>query len=1343
MKAVLHRLSLVCGFVGIASGVAIAHPSTDVRDVLSDVAGQGTTTKATLTGVVQDTSGGVLPAATVVVKNVATGVTNETITNSTGLFSVPALDPGTYEATVSLSGFKTVRVERISLVPGNTASISVKLDLGAVSETVNVTARTDLIDTTSTTVSATISADQMQQLPLVTRNAMYFVALLPGINSASGTHITRNSTAMGLPGSAIAITIDGINVQDQDARSGDGFYANVRPQTDMVEQVTVSEATATADSSGQGSVQIRFVTRSGSNTAAGSAYEYLRDTSLMTNSFFNKFRNLPKNIINWNQFGVRQGGPIVIPGLFDGRGKAFWFFNFEEFRLAVTAATTRQVLSTEAQGGLFRYGCTAVAGCSGSRNVLELAAQNGQISTIDPTITQMFQMINAGVASQGSIERNVDLNTFSYSWQPPEFRIERFPFGRVDLNLNSKQRLSGTFLIHKINSDPDIVNSGFSSFPGVPVRSIQYSYRQTSTITLRSTFTRNIVNEAGWGNIWAPVYFSSNMTPDKYIGGRSFNFLAVGGTTPSQFNVTSAANSRNGMNYNVHDTLSWQKGSHSFSMGGTYTKVWNWAATQSLVPPATLGLDTTLDPAAGLFSTTNFPGATPADLTSARNLYAILTGRVTAINANATLQADGTYLYRGDTLRRHQQRELGLFFQDQWRLKPNLTLNAGVRYQLQYPVQALESVYAANDLADLCGRAGLGPAAPNAVLETAGCQVGMAGVPLNGAVPFYKQYIAKTPGYNLDKNNFGPTVGIAWQPNVEGGRLRTILGDPQLATLRASWGRSFNAGGLNDYTGTLSNGPGLTVASNRTVQLNNLVVAGDAARYGGNGWPVLLRQPERFGAPPVCPPGQTDGCIPERAIYPRPIIFSTGIEIFDPEYQTSYTDSWSVGIQRAIGKDMSVEVRYIQNGNRHQAGNIEYNEQNIFNAGFGSSASFVEEFRKAQQNLAANVAANRGATFAYTGIPGTSPLPIFLASYLGLGPSFASDPSRYTGTQWTNSATIPSLSFLTSNISTFASTNGTNGLFGNPTFRANGIQAGMPANFWVMNPDVQSASLRTAQNKTKYRTVQIILTRRFTQGLAFSANYAYQEQFNYAFDSLFRERALVRTAQAPPHAFKLTGNYEIPVGRGKRYASNVNPWLNGVIGDWNFNITGRIETGRLIDIGDVKLVNMTLDDLQKMFKFYKNPVDGFYYNFPQEVIANTVKAFSIDVTNATGRPLCTGSNPLTCGGPDETKPYIAPAGDASCTRIFAGDCGPRQQLLKAPLFGRFDASMKKRFPFASRGSFDFQVDVLNVFNAINFNSVFSTSTNPDNYRVTSAYADINNSYDPGGRITQLVFRVNW
>lgn len=1329
MRVRFGRLAVALILVGFAASPAFA---------------QGSSTKGAVTGVVQDRSGGVVPGATVVIKNVANGIVNETTSNISGAFAVPALDAGTYEATVSLTGFKTVKIDKIVLTPGNTANVSATLDVGDASDTVLVVARTELIDTTSTTVSSTITSDQMQKLPLVTKNGMQFLAFLPGVNTPPGNHVQRNSTVMGLPQSAIAIVIDGVNVQDQSIKSTDGFYAVIRPQTDMVEQVTVSEATATADSSGQGAVQIKFVTRSGGNRNTGSSYEYYRDTWLNSNSWSNISRGLPKQQVSWNQFGLRQGGPIRIPGIFDGTGRAFYFINYEEFRLPVTALTTRTVLSLDAQSGVFKYGCSAAGGCTGSVNLLQVAAANGQVSTIDPTIATMFSRINTAVASQGTVQSNVDLNTFRYSWQPPLFRAEHLPGGRLDVNLNQSNRLSGTSNYQRANSDPDIINNGYPSFPDLPVRSTQYSFRYTATATLRSTLTKNLVNEAGWGLISSPVYFSANLTAADFLGGRNFGFLAVGGSTPQQYNVNNGnVTSRNGANYNFHDTVNWQKGSHSFSTGAVYTMVWQWNRSVSLVPGATLGLDTTNDPANGMFNPTNFPGSQSADLNSARNLYAILTGRVTAINANSILQPDGTYLYRGDSFQRVQQPELGMFFQDQWRLRPNFTVNAGLRYELQYPIEPVQSVFARNDIADLCGRAGLGAAAPDAPLATIGCQFGVPGVPLNGPAPTYKLYEAGTPGYHLDTNNVGPSIGAAWQPNVKSGFLRPILGDPAFATVRASFGRAYNQGGLSDYTGTIGNGPGLTVATNRTVGNSNLVLPADAATYGGTGWPLLLRQSERFGPPDKCTAGQTlGGCIPTSATFPQPIVFNTGIAAFDPNYQTSYTDSWSFGFQRSLSRNMSVEIRFIGNKANALAGNVNYNEINIYSAGFGSSANFIDEFKLAQKNLAANVAAGKGATFAYTGIPGTAPLPIFLASYNGVGAPSAADPTKYTGAQWTNTATVPALSFLSPSIGTFASTNSTTGLFGNPTFRANGQAAGMPVNFWVMNPDVATANLRTAEGFTKYHTIQLLVNRRLSRGMAFSFNYAYQVGYTASLDTLFRERALVRSTSAPPHAFKLTVNYDAPFGRGKRFLSDVNGWVNGLIGNWTVNLTGRVETGRLVDIGDVKLVNLTLADLQHQFKFYLG-ADGNMYDLPQDLIANTVKAFAIDVTSPTGHPLCTGSNATTCGGPDPTKPYLAPASDENCTRIIAGDCGPRQRTLNAPLFTRFDFSAKKAFSFAKRSTFDFEVDLLNIFNAIDFNSVFSTSTNPDNYRVTGAYSDINNTYDPGGRIGQLVFRLNW
>src|SRR5262249_21482763 len=260
------------------------------------------------------------------------------------------------------------------------------------------------------------------------KNAMYALAFLPGVNAPSSSHSQRSSTVLGLPQSALAIVLDGVNVQDQAVKSTDGFYADIRPQTDAVEQVTVSEGTPGADSSGQGAVQIKFVTRSGTNTSTGSAYEYYRDTWMNTNSYFNEQKGQPKNAINWNQFGFRQGGPIVIPGIYDGKNKAFYFVNYEEFRLPVTQSTTRTVLSPLAQlgrSGVLQYSAAAGTGCASRVNVLQLAAANGQVSAIDPTVQAFFNAINnattlpgfAGVATQ-----NIDLNTYSFAWQPPMFR---------------------------------------------------------------------------------------------------------------------------------------------------------------------------------------------------------------------------------------------------------------------------------------------------------------------------------------------------------------------------------------------------------------------------------------------------------------------------------------------------------------------------------------------------------------------------------------------------------------------------------------------------------------------------------------------------------------------------------------------------------------------------------------------------------------------------------------------------------------------------------------------------------------------------------------------------------
>lgn len=352
--------------------------------------GQGTATSS-ITGVVVDAAGGVIPGASVLVTSEAIGAKFEAVTNDAGAFTVPALPIGTYTVTVSLPGFKTAVITDIRVQLGIPTSVKATLEVGGVTETVTVTgAGAELVNTQTPAVSATLNVEQIAQIPTVTRNVLWnAVTFLPGVNT---TGWVRGSTINGLPESFLNITLDGVSNQDTFNKSTDGFFAPVRPRQDAVEAVTVTSAAGGADVGGSGAISIGFTTRQGTNRFTGSAYEYFRDTSLNTNYWFNTRDGLPKADVRLNQFGARQGGPIVIPGLYDGRGKAFFFVHHEELRLPNDVSRTRTMLHPRALEGWFRYNVT-VGGVQQVRevNVLDLARANGQIATTDPTVMYVLR----------------------------------------------------------------------------------------------------------------------------------------------------------------------------------------------------------------------------------------------------------------------------------------------------------------------------------------------------------------------------------------------------------------------------------------------------------------------------------------------------------------------------------------------------------------------------------------------------------------------------------------------------------------------------------------------------------------------------------------------------------------------------------------------------------------------------------------------------------------------------------------------------------------------------------------------------------------------------------------
>ncbi len=1254
---------------------------------------------SSLSGVVVDTDGGAIPGATVVVKNNGTGVTVEAVSNASGQFSFPGLDAGTYTVTVSLTGFKTFVASDVRLLTARPGSVTAKLEIGALSETIEVKASTELVQTQSPSVTTTLSAEQLTELPLVSRNALYSVAMLPGVSTTGGP---RGALINGLPNNTVNITIDGVGAGNM-LQSTDGFFSMVTPRMDAVEEITVTGAVPGVGA-GAGSTQIAFVTRSGSNQFESSLYHYWRDPRFNSNYYFNQINDLEKNDVVAHQYGGRLGGPVVLPGL-DGRGKAFFFLNMEHFYQPSSVTRTRSILNDTARAGIFTYDRTVGGVITPQQvNLLALATANGQLATTDPTVASILSRIHAATQASGTVNTTANRNTQNYVVQF-EGKLNQFaPTGRIDYNVTDRHRLTGTYYWQRFLNNSDFLNNAEPRFPGFVNNGEQNSYRTTGSLSLRSTLSQNLVNEFKGGWQWSPNDFFANINPSMFEdqGGYALSFPNISGTalTSASTRVNSAP--RNTTTWSITNDLSWLRGAHSITVGGSFSGVHNRTNSYDAASNPILGFDNTNDPAAGMFNATNFPGASATQLADARALYGLLTGRVTAINATARQDAaTGKYVYLGDLTQKARQYSMAAYISDSWRVTPTLTLTGGLRWDAQLPFTAVTNTFSTSTMEDLCGVSGLG----NGVGGRA-CNLFMPGTLTGKPQSFYQAFTPGTKTHNSNWTDIGYNVGMAWRPNVQSGMLRTILGNPDTATLRAGYSMTYNVERFDRFTGSVGANPGGTISANRNATTGFCLVC------AGESWPLLFSQTSRLGAP----------AFPDAPVYPLAATTAQAIQIFQPELRTPRVHSYSVGFQRALGDDAAIEVRYVGNKSLYAWAEENWNERTIF------ENQFVDEFKLAQANLRANLAAGRGATFAYTGEAGTSPLPIHQAYLSGRSGADVTNPARYTASQYANSAFLARLSAINPDVP------GAAGAIDTTAFRANALAAGLPANFFVLNPNAGGAQVVTDRNGSRYNSLQVELRRRLSKGLLASASYTYGISKTLSNETIRLDRFEVDNTQVP-HEFKAQWTYELPVGRGRRFGTDLHPIVNGLIGNWEFSGNARVQSQRY-RITNAKLVGMTQDELQKEFKiriFRSTEGTTSVFSMPQDIIDNTRRAYSTDVTSATGYS--------ALGVPSGR--YIRPADGDGCINFYRGDCNAPDINLNGPLFTRVDMRVKKSFPFLSRGNVELTFELLNAFNNINFNHALNPGSGAAIFQVTSAYTDINTTFDPGGRIGQIVWRINW
>jgi hypothetical protein len=992
-------------------------------------------------------------------------------------------------------------------------------------------------------------------------------------------------------------------------------------------------------------------------------------------------------------------------------GKAFFFTDLENYRHPTSTSPTRQMLTPAAQQGVFTY-----ATASGPRqvNLLNLAAQNGQTSTVDPVVGKLLGQIRSGAQSTGVITPNTEPNTQAYTFQFKGIDEIPQPSFRVDANLGPNHRLTGTY--HYVGIDWEISTANPPRFPGLPNTSRYVSTRTTGSVALRSVLSKSLVNVAttGWQN--QSTYNFPFVTAEQFDNQAGFNmsFPTIGGVALTSATSSTGRQYRHAPLTSFDDALTWQRGSHSLSFGGSFTRYKFDPHQDFPVAGVQFGVQSGVDPADAMFNAANFPGAAASDLTSARALYGFLTGRVTGITANAALNDDGSaYEYLGRVVDNVHMSEWGVFAQDQWRITQALTLNAGLRYQVQLPVTPGISNYLKADVAALCGVSGLGDGGG---AGTPGCNMFMPGT-LTGAIPQYVQFEPGATAYASDFNNLAPNIGIAWRPQVQQGFWRTLLGDPDQATIRTAFSVGFNHNTLGDYTDVFTANPGRSFSAARNAGNGNLVLPGQT-------WPVLFSETARLGPPATCSGAVTAACYPAAPAFPITATIANNMSVFDPNLHEGYSRQFSAGLQRSLTKEMALEVRYIRTDSYDAVDARNVNEITVKENGF------LDEFKLAQANLYANIAAGRGQSFAYFGPgTGTSPLPIFAASFNAVPAAQAGDASRYTGANWTNSTFTGFLNRLNPTPASFASTNTTSGLYGNSTLRANGRAAGLPANFWLLNPDVGTATYTTNSLDQHYQALQVELRRRYSRGLLLTGSYALSRTLASDFSTIHQGLVLEESTAGVPQSAKFSSSWDIPFGRNRAHGQN-SPWyVNAVAGGWNVAAVGRAQSGALLRLGGVRLVGMTERDLQKALKIRVDENAQIVYDFPQDIIDNTIRAFS---TNVTG---------YTQGAP--TGRYMAPASDGSCVEVYRGDCGePRYIKVRGPIVARMDLTLKKSIPVGGRRRVDLEYDIFNVFNAIQFNPVLQASSSPTINQVTSAYTN-NNTDDPGGRLGQIVLRFSW
>ena len=1201
-----------------------------------------------LRGSVKDPSGAVVPGATITLLNSASGQTITATSGGGGDYQLQQIQPATYTITVEAKGFGS-QTKTAELLVNQPATVNFTLTLGGNNVVVNVSAATETLNTTDASLGDAMNNATIQSMPSETRNVPDLLSLQPGVfflpvpaSQTSQMQDSRSGAVNGGRSDQGNITLDGVD--DNDQVNGFAFTGVLRETQDSIEEFRVTTGNANADAGRSSGAQVSLVTKSGTNKFHGAAYEYNRPTFTVSNDYFVKQAelnsgeaNIPGKLIR-NIFGADVGGPIL-------KDKLFFFGNYEGTRRAESASVSRTTPFASYQQGNINYTGDIVNGSgvvTGTENqTITMAALAKLDAGCQVCNTAAYPngpganpaalaYLQSEPAANGSTLGD-GLNTGSYTFSSPNPQTLNTTIVRLDYIPTEKHRIFA-----RGNLQKDTVG-GLEQFPGQGP-STQFS-DNTKGMTFGDTWTinPNLVNDIRYGYI-RQGNATAGVGSGDYV---DFRFLDTPTAETRSTIISVPVN-------NIVDNLNWTKGNHNIEVGGNWRLVhqnrgsdansYNSASTNPYFladnPPAPTNIG--LDPVDGGFSNSyliayaNLVGTVPS-VTNISN-YKVSSA------TTGTLLSDGAFINRS-----FKANEFEYFLQDSWRVRPNLTLTFGIRHTL------LQTPYETNGQQ-------VTPTIDTHAWYTQREAAALQGQIYEPDLQFAPSgpYYGKPGFWPKSKNNVAPRIAIVYSPDTK-------------TSIRAGFGIYYD-----HYGEGLVN----TFDQNGSFGLSTSVT-NPASSYGNETAP---RFTGRHNFP------FTNGAGPATQTFP----FTAPLNNFaitwglDSRLKTPYSEAIDFSVQRQLPGGFTLETAYVGRLGRHLLQSLDLAEPVDYVDPSGGG-----DYYSAGAQLSALVDQHGGyATPSATVAPGCNcnqyanvpAIPYFehVFPYMAGGGQSATQ-NIYTQ-QWAPYRSNLGATSALANID-FPGYCGPDG---------SGVcPAGHQSRFW----QDQFASLYALSTigMSYYNAAQVTLRHPSSHGFQTDVSYTYSRSIDFGSDSertsefangvSFNQSSIINTWKPSlnrglsdfntTHLLTADLVYQLPFGRGGRFAGGSNGLVDAFIGGWQLSSIFRATSGLPFSVNE----------------------PGWTTDWQQEgygVVTGKVKVHKH--FDANGEPQFFADPATINSGVSTGSPIRLP---------YPGETGQRNNFIGDGYLD-LDSGLAKSWKLAELGSLKFAWEVYNVTNTDRF-----------------------------------------